>query len=431
MADMSVKVGNLTLKNPIIAGSGPITGTAENIRKCVDAGFGAICTKNISYFTPLQRYPRPLYYLADYRRNPDEPYYVPDDYTWLFTDHNSVFPPEKFVEIIASISGYCHEKDCVLIANFSGRGLEEWERMAGMLVDSGARALELNFACPFPADMRPLGMKEEDAHIGLYFTLNPVFGCRVIERVKKSVDVPVIAKFSAEGSQFDKMAKDFESAGADGVSMFGNARALRIDIENGMPINHGICAGTSPALKMHSLAWVASIAKVTGVSVIGGRGASTWKDAVEFLMAGAEAVQYCTPIMIRGADYAGSLLAGIENFMHRHGYAKIADFQGMALKHLKTTKDVMEKEKPLYAEVDYGKCTGCYRCLDVCWFSAIRALPKKVQVLTERCVGCTLCSQVCPHNAFRLGVRDDEIDYLRALAMSHRELAPEDLLFSG
>ena len=122
MSDLSVQIGSLRLKNPLITGAGPLAGTAEHIRKCVDAGFGAVCTKTTSHSYFLQRYPRPLYKLMDYKKIRDDPYYIPGDYTWLHREHNSFIPPEIFVEIIKEVVDYCHDRDTVLIGTFEGRG---------------------------------------------------------------------------------------------------------------------------------------------------------------------------------------------------------------------------------------------------------------------------------------------------------------------
>jgi dihydroorotate dehydrogenase len=79
MADLSTTIGKLKLKNPLLLGAGPLSGTAGHIRKCVDAGFGAICAKTATLSPFLQKYPRPLYRLKDYAVRPDEPFHVPRD----------------------------------------------------------------------------------------------------------------------------------------------------------------------------------------------------------------------------------------------------------------------------------------------------------------------------------------------------------------
>jgi ferredoxin len=75
--------------------------------------------------------------------------------------------------------------------------------------------------------------------------------------------------------------------------------------------------------------------------------------------------------------------------------------------------------------VDLKKCIGCRRCLEVCVYDAIEALPKKNIIAKEKCVGCTLCTQVCPVSAISAVELDNDNDHFRALAWEHKELMPD------
>ena len=143
MDDLTTKIGSLTIKNPLVTGAGPLAGTVDHIKKCVDAGFGAVCTKTTSYSPFLQRYPRPLYRLKDYKKNPDAPRYISDHYMWLHREHNSIFPPDKFAEVIRASAGYCKAHNTALIATFAGRGMEEWDRTVTAYAEAGADAIAL------------------------------------------------------------------------------------------------------------------------------------------------------------------------------------------------------------------------------------------------------------------------------------------------
>jgi dihydroorotate dehydrogenase/NAD-dependent dihydropyrimidine dehydrogenase PreA subunit len=423
MADLTTRIGPLKLKNPIITGAGPLAGTADHIKKCVDAGFGAVCTKTTTYSHYLQRYPRPLYRLKDYTKRPDDPRYVPADYMWLHREHNSVFPPDKFVSILKEVSGYCHDNEVALIGTFAGRGLSEWVDTCSAYVEAGCDALELNFCCPFPP--QELEQDPSNAFMGILFTQNPDRGAEVIHKLKQTVAVPLFPKISPAGGNFVEIAKCFEEAGADGLSLFANERLLRIDIEKAEPVNYGPCAGTAPHFKAHTLRWVSEIAKNTGLPIVGGRGATNWKDIIEFLMAGSSAVEMCTPIMLRGMKYVDDVLQGLESFMERKRYKTINEIRGRALKGILSTRQLIDDTKALYSEIDMVNCIGCHRCVEVCVYDAIQALPKKARILSEKCVGCTLCSQVCPVSVISVGERDSDLDHFRALAWEHKELMPE------
>jgi len=423
MSDLSVQIGSLKLKNPLITGAGPLAGTADHIRKCVDAGFGAVCTKTTSHSYFLQRYPRPLYRLMDYKKMRDDPYYIPRDYTWLHREHNSFIPPEIFVKIIKEVVDYCHDRDTVLIGTFAGRGMSEWKKTVEAYAEAGVDAMELNFCCPFPPT--ELVENEDDAFMGIEYTKHPEKGAEVIRKLKEIVDIPLFPKLNPQGGKFTEIARIFEQAGADGLSAFANENFLRIDIETGKPINYGPCAGTTPAIKGHTLRWISEISMNTNLPILGGRGATRWDDIIEFMMAGAAAVEMCSPIMIQGKGYVKKHLQGVEEYMKRKRIDRLEDIRGKALKHIYSGQQMVDDVKSLYSEVDMLKCIGCHRCTDVCVYDAIQALPQKARVIKEKCVGCTLCSQVCPVGAIDVHERDNDVDHFRAMAWEHKELTPD------
>jgi dihydroorotate dehydrogenase/Pyruvate/2-oxoacid:ferredoxin oxidoreductase delta subunit len=422
MQDLSVKVGSLTLKNPLIAAGSPLAGTAKHIRDCVDAGFGAVVTKTASTVWYLQRFPRPLYKLLDYPVDAMDPYAVPDSYNWMHREHNSVYPPLQFAKIIAEAAPYAKQHNCAIIGSYSARFVEEWVEIAKAYEKSGCDALEINFCCPFPPE--GLAKSPDDSRVGIYYTKHPDEAVKVLKEIRAAVGIPLFVKISPDGSEFEKFAAMLAKAGADGVTMFANNKVLRIDIETGKPIAYGPAPGTGPGVKALSLRWTAEVAAKGELAVLGNRGLSTWKDAIEFLMAGASAVQYCTPIMIRGLGYVRVLLDGIESFMARRGYKSVADFQGVAMRQIYSNMDLVEKVKALYAEVDYSKCMGCGRCKQVCWYDAIK-VAKKAIIEKDHCAGCTLCSQVCPAHAIKINERDNDADHFRAIASAHPDLVPE------
>ncbi len=423
MADLTTKIGKLKMKNPLILGGGPLSGTAGHIKKCVDAGFGGIVTKTTNYSYYLQRYPRPLYRLKDFMKRPDDPFFVPHGYMWMHREHNSFFPPDIFVKIIKQVIGYVHDQGAVLIGSYAGRGMEEWKKVVPMYAEAGVDAMELNFCCPFV----PKGLEKDEANefVGIYFTQNPDKGAEVIRTLKKMVDIPLFPKIGPDGSNFVEMVRVFKEAGADGISLFANDRVLRIDIETGRPVNYGPCAGTSTHFKASTMKWVSEINQALKFPILGGRGVDTYGDIIEYLMAGASGVEVCAAAMLHGLKYIKVLLNGVETFMERKGYKSIEEIQGSAVKYILSPKQMIEEVKALYAEVDLKKCIGCKRCPEVCVYDAIQILPKKVKTINEKCVGCSICSQVCPVSAIDMKERGNDVDHFRALAWEHKDLVPE------
>jgi dihydroorotate dehydrogenase/Pyruvate/2-oxoacid:ferredoxin oxidoreductase delta subunit len=431
--DLSVKITDrLSFKNPFISAAGPIAGTAENIKKLADAGFGAIITKTASNFGEFQRYPRPLYYVVDYRRHSEDPYYA-DSWDWMHLDHNSQYPPQKFVEIVRRAFSYCRERNCTLIPSYAGGSVEEWVSLAKAYVEAGADALELNFCCPYPKDMVQIARRKEEAMIGQTFAEDPDAASEVIRQVKKAIPaVPIFPKMPPTARRnIVNLAKLYEQTGSEGITLYANNKVLRIDIETGKPYGYGCTIGTSPGFKMEVLYDTTAVAKATGLKIMGGRGGRTWRDAVEFLMAGASGLQYSVAIMFHGLGYVGEMVRGFEKYMERRGFGSISEFQGIALKHMLEPTELKQKVKPLFGHVKGAKCIGCGRCQDVCSYDAIRLHLKGLhgasQIIRERCVGCTLCGQVCPQNAIEYQEREDA-EYVRALFSGHPELAPDDVV---
>jgi len=177
-------------------------------------------------------------------------------------------------------------------------------------------------------------------------------------------------------------------------------------------------------MKPISMRWVSEIAGACDFAVMGCRGAVTWDDAVEFLMAGADAVQYCSPIMIRGLGYVKEMIRDMNAFMDRKGYASVESIKDMARKQCYSNRDLMEKVEPLYANVDYSRCVGCKRCEASCWYDAIHVY-KKAVIDKTKCAGCSLCSQLCPVNAIYMKQREDRADHFKAMASAHPQFAPK------
>ncbi|MEM1765951.1 MAG: 4Fe-4S binding protein, partial [Zestosphaera sp.] len=165
------------------------------------------------------------------------------------------------------------------------------------------------------------------------------------------------------------------------------------------PNGHGWLSG--PAIKPLGVAVVAEIAKISKLPVIGVGGISQPEDVIEYVMAGATAVQVCTQAILEGPQVFRRLAEGVAKWLKEHGYSSIEDIRGIALKHLKPElAGWYEVKNPVVSE---EKCIACGLCEQSCTYDAVHVLPKgntRVAVVdTSKCYGCGVCTTVCPTRA--------------------------------
>jgi len=174
---------------------------------------------------------------------------------------------------------------------------------------------------------------------------------------------------------------------------------LRINTETGRPMlgsesGYGWMSGA--ALKPIALRCVADIASVVKIPVIGVGGIMTGEDVVEFLMAGASAVQVCSAAILEGDTIYGKIASQLEDWLDEHNYSSIQEIKGIALRHMKT--GVSLEPPPV---VDLERCTKCGLCAKSCVYNAIKVdKTNDIFIIDDgKCEGCGMCISVCPYNA--------------------------------
>jgi dihydroorotate dehydrogenase subfamily 1 len=268
-----------------------------------------------------------------------------------------------------------------LIASI-GYTAEEIRELAPKVVEAGADALELS------------------TH---YLGNDPAPVVEATKAAKEAVKVPVLVKLSPNVLDIAAFARAAEGAGADGIVAINTlGPCLSINIENTMPMlgstsGYGWLSG--PAIKPLAVRCVADIARAVKIPVIGCGGISNGRDAIEFIMAGASAVQLCTAVIVRGPRIYGLIADEMVRFMRVKGYNSIDDFRGIALKHL-PEQPLRTRAKP--PEVLMSKCTGCGLCERHCVYGAAKVVGKIARIDPVRCYGCGMCISVCPTRAVRL-----------------------------
>lgn len=215
--------------------------------------------------------------------------------------------------IYPTIFGY----DTVMIVNVSGSQVEDYIETAEKInALEGIPAIELNISCP--------NVKEG----GMAFGVTCAGAASVVRAVRAVYDKTLIVKLSPNVTDITEIARAVEAEGADSISMINTLLGMAINAEKRRPVLSTITGGLSgPAVKPIALRMVWQTAQVVKVPIIGMGGIASATDAIEFLLAGASAVEVGTYNLV-DPSVTTQIVDGIEDYMHRHGFTDIQDLIG-------------------------------------------------------------------------------------------------------
>ncbi|ADT84507.1 dihydroorotate dehydrogenase [Thermococcus barophilus] len=296
---LSIEVAKLKLENPLILASGVADMTPDLLRRAHKEGAGAVVTKSIG---------------IEPRKGYNNPTIVELPYGLI----NAMGLPNPGWE--AFYKEFKNEKfDFPVIVSIFGKDEREFAFLAEKLSEV-ADAFELNLSCPHAKGY------------GMEIGQNPEMVYKVVKAVKDTTDKPVIAKLTPNIDDITKIGLAAERAEADAVSAINTVKAVAIDIYARRPILSNKVGGYSgPGIKPIALRAVYDLAKVLDIDIIGVGGITTWQDAVEFLMAGAKALQIGTAVSLRGFKVFKEINEGIGRFLNEEGFNSIEEIVGIAL----------------------------------------------------------------------------------------------------
>ena len=204
-----------------------------------------------------------------------------------------------------------------IIVNVSGSCIDDYVQTAGIINTLDAiPAIELNISCP--------NVKQG----GMAFGVNPESAAQVVSVVRKAYDKTLIVKLSPNVTDITEIARAVEDAGADSVSLINTMLGMAIDAEKRRPILSTITGGMSgPAVKPVALRMVWQTAKAVKIPVIGLGGICSATDAIEFLLAGASAIQIGTANFI-DPSISEKVIDGIADYLQRHNFSSVQDIIG-------------------------------------------------------------------------------------------------------
>ncbi|MEM3722802.1 MAG: dihydroorotate dehydrogenase [Candidatus Bathyarchaeia archaeon] len=298
---LRVELAGLSLKNPIMLASGILGYSAETLKGIVEGGAGAVVTKSVG-LKPRSGYANPTVVQVTYGLinamglpNPGI-----DEFTQDIREAKAVLK----VPLIVSVYGLT---------------AEEYAVVAEKAVKAGADAIELNVSCPH--------VRETGAEIGQ----NPGVLAEVVRKVKSAVNKPVIAKLSPNVTDIAEIAEAAVKAGADAITAINTVKAMAIDAETAKPMLGNKRGGLSgPAIKPIAVRCVYDIYERVKVPIIGCGGITSWRDAVEFILAGASAVQIGTAIALKGPKIFKSIASGINAYLKRKSLQSVKEIVGLA-----------------------------------------------------------------------------------------------------
>ena len=303
MADLSVRWAGVTLRNPFLLASGIWGESGDSLAGAWNAGAGGVITKSIGSS------PRPGY------ANPTIETY--DRWGLL----NAMGLPNPGIEEYPKEIAIARAAGAVVIGSVFAGTAEEFARLAGRMADTGVVALELNLSCPHAEGFgTEVGGTPEDVE-------------RIVRAVRGSVKVPIIAKITPNTNDAAALALAAERGGAAAVSAINTLRALALDVRLRRPVlSHGLGGLSGPAIKPVGLACVWQIFNKVSIPVIGVGGVASAEDALEYVMAGARAVEVGTQVTFDGVGVFGRLARELSALLDDLGLARLEDAVGIAHK---------------------------------------------------------------------------------------------------
>ena len=299
MADLTVNIAGVEFKNPVITASGTFGFGREYSEFYPLKEIGGLSCKGIT-LKPRMGNPPPR--IAETPsgilnavglQNPGVDYFIERDLPWL------------------------KEQETVVIANIAGNTPEEYAQMAEKLSESSVDMIEMNISCP------------NVKHGGVQFGTSCQSVGAITREVRAHCKKPLMVKLSPNVSDIAEIARAAESEGADALSLINTLTGMRIDINTRRPIIRNNTGGLSgPAVFPVAVRMVWQTAGAVKIPVVGMGGISTWRDAVEMMLAGASAIQVGTALF--SDPYAPlKIKKGLNRYLDDQGIASVTELAGM------------------------------------------------------------------------------------------------------
>jgi len=345
----------LTLENPLMPASGPLVGDTEKLLFMQDAGCGAVVTKTIS--TKLPHIPKPCIY--------GDKQYVMNSELW------SEYSKEKWIEEF--LPSYAQTKDRPLVISV-GYSKDDMEVLIPLL-DPFADAFEVS-----------------THYVGTDLSVI----ADTVKMIRKHTKKPFYMKISPHIPDSAAFAKVIKENGANGIVAINSlGPTMKIDIESRSILygnEQGFVWTSGPVIKNLALATVYTIKKAEpSLTVIGVGGIQSADDVIEFLLAGASAVQMLSAALLKGKQLYAKIIKDLPGRLLAYGFNSIEEV-------IQTTLKNNVKYKASVPSLIEEKCIKCNICVNVCPYFAI-TMEDKITFDPNKCFECGLCVVKCPTHA--------------------------------
>ncbi len=300
-SSLYTSIGSIKLERPTILASGILGISLDVFNRIYQAGAGAVVTKSLSK-EPWEGYPNPTIFS------------VKGD-GWLNAVGLSNPGAPNFAKMIEP------NKDVPIIVSLVGSLEDDFEFMIKQFKNTKVLAYELNLSCPHVAK------------VGLEVGDDPELVKKIVKSVKSSTDVPVIAKVGLGTTNYLDTVDAACKAGIDAITAINTLRAMAIDVDTKRPILSNKIGGLSGTpIKPIAVRCVYEISSQHKIPIIGCGGISSWDDAIEFILAGASAVQIGSAVGDNWIQVFDDINKGISQYMQKNGFSKIEEMVGLAKK---------------------------------------------------------------------------------------------------
>jgi dihydropyrimidine dehydrogenase (NAD+) subunit PreA len=413
VADLSINFAGIRSPNPFWLASAPPSNSGMQVHRAFEAGWGGAVWKTIGapVLNVSNRYG--AWHYGNQKM-------LAINNVELISDR----PLEVNLREIREVKRAWPDRAVIASAMVESKP-EAWHEIIHKIEDTGADGIELNYGCPH-------GMSERG--MGSAVGQDPEYCEQITRWVMDVAKIPVIVKLTPNISDIVMPARAAVAAGANALSLINTINSIvGVDLDTleitpniGGKGGHGGYAG--PAVKPIALNMLAALGRDSIIAgsklpISGMGGISTWRDAAEFLLLGANSLQVCTAVMHYGFRIIEDLCDGLSNWMDEKGFASIPNVVNRSLHRVSDFKNFDLSFKAV-ARIDQSKCIRCDLCYVACNDTAhqcidliaadgsvvppaaydVRSNGKaeavgtrpKVVVREDDCVGCRLCYNVCP-----------------------------------